>query len=67
MSICFNTGGATCSTCGGSDPTATPTPIVNAMVPASSHTGLLVLAGLLAVLGVSVLARRQIKHYLWSV
>ena len=45
----------------------TPTPIVNAMVPTSSHTGLVVLVGLLAVLGVSVLARRKIRHYLWSV
>ena len=37
------------------------------MVPTSSNTGLLVLAGVLAVLGVAVLARRKIKHYLWSV
>ena len=37
------------------------------MVPTSSHTGLAVLAGVLAVLGVAVLARRKIRHYLFSV
>ena len=35
--------------------TPTPTPIVNAMVPTSSHTGLIVLAGVLAVVGVTAL------------
>ena len=35
--------------------------------PNQLPTGLIVLVGVLAVLGVAVLVRRQIRHYLWSV
>ena len=45
----------------------TLTPIVNAMVPASSNTGLIALVAVLAVFGVAVLARRKIRNYLWSI